>query len=274
MKLNLRQKVVLGFFILLGLYWILLFSSGKTDSFYNYFYSFLFGLIPLGAGFAGMLGARQWGMLKSAMGRGLFFLSFGLLLWGLGEMVWSYYNFFVGEAAPYPSWADLGFGPSIFFWIVGVINLSKASGAKFGLRSASAKVVSVVAAAIMVGISYYMLVVVARGGAVTTGGEQLKVILDIAYPLGDLLALTVAVLTLMLSRRYLGGQYKNAILSILVGLAVMYFGDFAFSYSTTVGTYHNGNWGDLLLTIGLTGLSIGALGLCSRPFAGKADGKE
>jgi hypothetical protein len=36
--------------------------------------------------------------------------------------------------------------------------------------------------------------------------------------------------------------------------------DFVFSYTTTVGTYYNGNFGDLMLTTGLFLLSFGVLG--------------
>jgi hypothetical protein len=265
MRINRFQRILLTIFGALVVYWIWLTLSHHTGGFYNYLYSWLFGFIPLLGGFVGIFGSRIWGGRKSALGRAVLFLSFGLFLWGAGEMVWSYYNFFVGQAAPYPSLADLGFGPSIFFWVLGVANLAQASGARFGWRKTSTKAVAVAALLVMLVISYYLLVVVARGGVITSGGGVLKVILDIAYPLGDLLALTFAVLIYTLSRRYLGGQYKAPILSILIGMAVMYCGDFTFSYTTTVNTYYNGDWGDLILMVGLTFLTFGALGFCVKP---------
>ena len=40
----------------------------------------------------------------------------------------------------------------------------------------------------------------------------------------------------------------------------MFFADFIFSYTTTVGTFYNGNFGDLIFTVGLFLLSYGVLG--------------
>src|SRR4051812_17446904 len=114
MKPNLYQKYLIAVFAIVVVYWVALFVFGSKDGFYNYLFSFLFGLIPLMGGVLGLRGSKMWGWLQSTIGRAIFFLSLGLILWGCGEAVWSYYNFFVGEAAPYPSWADLGFGPSIF----------------------------------------------------------------------------------------------------------------------------------------------------------------
>ncbi len=265
MRINRFQAILLAVFGALVLYWGWLALTHHTSGTYNYIYSWLFGFIPLLGGLVGIFGSRIWGSWHSALGRAVLFLSFGLFLWGAGEMVWSYYNFFTGQAAPYPSLADLGFGPSIFFWVLGVINLAQASGARFGWRKTSTKLAAALLLLIMLVASYYLLVVVARGGVVSSGGGTLKVILDIAYPLGDLLALTFAALIYTLSRRYLGGQYKMPILSILIGMAVMYFGDFTFSYTTTIGSYYNGDWGDLLLMVGLTFLTFGALGFCAKP---------
>jgi hypothetical protein len=75
-------------------------------------------------------------------------------------------------------------------------------------------------------LSYYVLVVVARGGVLVPEGEtMLKYILDIAYPLGSFLALTISAIVSGLSFKYLGGRYLYDIYSILLGLAVMTFAD-------------------------------------------------
>lgn len=261
MKLNLYQKICLAFYIILVIFWGLLFLSGEKTSFYNYLYSFLFGLIPLVGGLIAMISSRMWGGLKSAIGKAVFFIGLGLFCWGFGETIWSYYNFFLGEPAPYPSFADLGFAPSIFFYGLGAFYLSKATGAKFGLRNMYAKVFTVVDIVLVSAISYYILVVMARGGIIVPPGETLlKTVLDIAYPLGDFLALVISVTISSLSFKYFGGKYLLDIISILLGLAVMFVADSVFSYTTTVGTFYNGQFGDLLLTTGLFLLTFGVLG--------------
>lgn len=261
MRLNALQKVSLAFMIALWLLWLVLFLTGTKDGFYNYLYSFLFGLTPLIGGAVAMGSARTWGGLKTAIGKAVFFVGLGVFLWGCGEMIWSYYNFVLNTPAPYPSLADLGFAPSIFFYGLGAFYFSKVTGAKFGLRNGVAKVFVTLAPIAIFIISYHLLVTVARGGVLVPEGEGvLKTILDLAYPLGDFLALSIAIIISGLSFHYLGGRYKYDILAILLGLLVMFFGDMAFSYATTVGSYYNANWGDLLLATGTFLLTFGVLG--------------
>lgn len=266
MSVNRLQKSLLGFFVLLTAYWVFIYFQGTKEGFHNFFYSFLFGLVPLIGGLIGMLSSRIWGWLGSSIGKAVFFFSLGLFLWGSGEMVWSYYNFFAGEPAPYPSLADLGFGPSIAFWALGSVFFSKASGAKFGFRKTSAKILTFVIVAAVLVASYYLQIQIARGGQLLTDpADKLKVILDVAYPLGDVIALMLAAVIFGLSRQYLGGRYRWPILTILTGLGVMYVGDFIFSYTTTVGTYFNADWGDWILSFGLFLMTFGIFGFCVRP---------
>lgn len=261
MRVNIFQKICLVFLIFLIIFWGFLYLSGAKEGFGNFLYSFLFGLIPFFGGIVAMFNAKYWGGLKSSVGKAVFFIGLGLFCWGFGENIWSYYNFFKGIAAPYPSIADLGFAPSIFFYGLGVFYLSGATGAKFGLRSNLAKVVVAVAIFLILAASYYLLVVVARGGVlIPSGGDLIKTTLDIAYPIGDFVALMLAVIISGLSFKYLGGKYLYDIISILLGLFVMFVGDTIFSYTTTVGTYYNANFGDLILTIGLFLLTFGVLG--------------
>lgn len=261
MKLNLYQKIVLAFYIFLVVFWVSLQLSGEKTSFTNYLYSFLFGLIPLIGGVVAMVGARTWGTLKSAVGKAVFFIGLGLFCWGFGETIWSYYNFFLGEPAPYPSLADIGFAPSVFFYGLGAIYLSKATGAKYGLRNRYAKIFVAIAPIFIFAISYYLFVTVARGGVLVPEGETpIKTVLDIVYPLGDFLALAISIIISGLSFKYIGGRYVFDGISILLGLAVMTIADAVFSYTTTVGTFYNGQFGDLLLTTGLFLLTFGVLG--------------
>jgi hypothetical protein len=261
MYLNTQQKYSVVSVVMLVIFWTALFVTGTKEGFYNYLYSFLFGLIPFFSGIIAMLSAQQWGGIKTAIGKAVFFIGLGIFLWGCGENIWSFYNFFMDIPAPYPSIADLGFAPSIFFYGLGAFYLSKVTGAKFGLRNVYAKIFIVIAPIILLALSYYVFIVVARAGVLIPEGETiLKAILDIAYPLGDFIAVTLVAVITGLSFKYMGGRYTLDIISILLGLTVMTAADFIFSYTTTVGTYYNGNIGDLMLTIGLFLLSFGVLG--------------
>ncbi len=263
MKLNSLQKVFFSYYIFLTIFWLALFTQHITSGFYNYLYSFLFGLIPLVAGVIALIKSKEWGRLSSAIGKAVFFVGLGIFLWGFGELIWSYYNFFLGIEAPYPSLADLGFAPSIFFYGLGTFYLSKATGAKFVLRNKHAKLLVVITLVLTTVISYYILVVIAREGIVIQAGETvMKALFDTIYPFGDFLGLAIGTIVSGLSFKYLGGKYKTDIWSILLGLGVMFVADSVFSYTTTVNTYYNGNFGDYLLTTGVFLLSFGILGFC------------
>jgi len=272
-KFNIYQKLLAAYFVLMFGFWLWLLLTHHKAGNLNYWYSFLFGLIPLIGGLAGMVQARIWGGLKSSLGKAVFFVSFGLVLWGFGESIWSYYNFFKHVPAPYPSLADIGFGPSIFFWILGTSFLSTATGARMALRrSHKAKVLVVALPLILLIPSYYVQVHIARGGVLVPHGETaLKTVLDIAYPLGDFLALIFAILVYVLSRRYFGGLYRKAVLFLLSGLAVMFCADSVFSYTTTKNTYYNADWGDFLLTVGLFLITLGILAFASKPVVRPAN---
>jgi hypothetical protein len=266
-NINIYQKICSLYLLGIIAFWAYIQFNGSKTGNLNFTYSFLFGLIPLFGGLLGMQKSAIWGRFKSALGKALFFVSLGLFFWGFGETIWSYYNFFRHVAAPYPSLADIGFAPSVFFWVLGAAYLSRASGALLALkRSRRAKAFAAGATIFLTVISYYLLIHVARGGTLVPEGETtLKIVLDIAYPFGDYLAASFALIVFTLSFKYFGGLYRTAIGAILAGLGVMYVGDFVFSYATTVGTYYNADWGDLVLTLGLFLLTFGVLGFSSKP---------
>jgi hypothetical protein len=270
------QIFALVYFLALVIYWVFLYRSGLKTSNYNYLYSLLFSLTPLIGGFIGMIKSGIWGRFKSSIGKSVFFFSLGLFLWGAGSMVWSYYNFVLKDALPYPSLADLGFAPSIFFWGVGAVFLSKASGARFALKNnIYAKIFTAFAVVALPAMAYYLLVMKARGGVLVPPDESpLKVVLDVAYPLGDFIALMLSVIIFGLSFKYFGGYFRASIMCLLVGLGVMFAADFVFSYTTIVGTFYNGDPGDLLLTIGLFLMTFGVLGFSTRPLLKKNADKE
>lgn len=265
--MNRHQKILTTYLGILIVYWVILALSGLQTSFWNYFYSFAFSLIPLIGGLVGMLLARPWGYLSSAIGKAILATSFGSFCWGAGSMIWSYYNFFFNISAPYPSLADVGFILAIPFWLIGMISLSKATGAKFGLKNMKGKIFLILASVALLVVSYYLLVIVARGGILTSSFDDLlKLFFDLAYPAGDVLILILAVAVFGLSFEYFGGIYKVSIYTLLAGFAVMYLADFIFSYTTTIETFYNGNFGDLVFTLALYLITVGVFGFSKPPI--------
>ncbi len=259
MKLIRSQKIILWFTILLIIYWIFLRQSGLTDSTWNYLFAFIINVVPFIGGIVVVINSSQWHE-KGFIRRGLFFIGVGLVLWSLGGFIWSYYNF-LGISAPYPSWADLGYAPSVFFYCYGVICLSRGAGADLGWRKKYAKPIVVIIPIIMFVISYYVLITVGRGGVLFTPHDPfLKTFLDFAYPIGDFFSLTASIVLSSLSFAYLVEKYRQGIFALLFGLAAMFAADFWFSYTTNNGTYFDGGVADLLFCVGMFLLTFGALG--------------
>jgi hypothetical protein len=245
-----ESKLISLYFIIIFVWGLTFYFLGIKQSLASYWWQFAYGLIPFVGGIVGMVKSKQWGWIHSKLGRALFFISAGTTSWGIGQILWSaYYNLTLQVEVPYPSLADVGYIISIPLWIIGIVNLSRATGVNFSLKHFRGKIILFTVPVLAFIVSYYLLVVVARGGTIPVDGSMLKVFFDFAYPVGDLFILSLSLLVYGLSFNYLGGRYKIPILCIIVGFFIMYFADFSFSYTTTLGTYFNGNIADLLFVL-------------------------
>ncbi len=254
---NRSSKILTFFYIGLLVWWFTIFSRGISETTENYLYSFVYGLIPLLWGLLGLRNSFFWGGFKSSMGRSMAFLSLGLLAWAIGNNIWAYYNLVLKVAVPYPGSADFGFILSFPLWAIGISFLSRVTGMVFSLRRVKGKIALFVLPLVVVAISYYLLFAVARGGVIDTQGGLLKLFLDVAYPVWDVIILTLALLVFGLSFNFLGGRFKWPIIVLLLGFGANYIADFAFSYTTTLNTFFVANWVDLVYTTSMFLIALG-----------------
>lgn len=261
-SINTFQMFLTIYLVFLVVFWIGLISSGLKTSNWNYIYSILFSLVPFIGGFVGFIlsGPRR---SFSNIGKAVFFISLGLFSWGSGSMIWAGYNFFQNLSVPYPSLADLGYFPAYFFWITGIIYLSRATGAKFELKQKKSKFFLLVIPFIIITLSYYFLLFLIKRSYVID--NYVKIFFDLAYPSMDIVILTIAVIIFGLSVNFFGGKYKLSIFAILCGFTSMYFADFTFSYTTSLNIYFNGDFGDFIFTIALYLMTWGTLSFYLTP---------
>lgn len=251
-------NVILVFFILLVIGWVLIATQGLENTAQNFFYGAALGVLPCLASVFGFINSNKWGGLKSSMGKSIFFLSAGLLTWGIGTLVFAYFNIILQIEVPYPSLADLFYIVSWPLWVIGMINLSRATGVKFQLKTVIGRVTLFLAPILIAGLSYYLLIIVARDGVILyTPEDLLKVFFDLAYPIGDIAILTIALLVYGLSFKFLGGLFKWPILFVLVGFVFNYLGDFSFVYTVTKETFFVANWVDLIYTLAFFCIGLG-----------------
>lgn len=248
------------FVLMLG-WWAGISTFGLVDTYTNYAFGLVFGLIPLVGGFVGLRNAERWGGVSSVVGRATGLLSLGLIFWAIGGLIWAYYNFFGAVEVPYPSLADVAYIISWPLWAAGAVELSKATGARFSLRQRAGKWLMLGIAIAVIAFSYYFLVEVARGGEVTAGGGLVKTFFDLAYPVGDVVILSLALVIFGLSFKYFGGRYQYPIFMLLGGFVVNYFADFSFSWTTLNETFFVASWVDVLFMTAMTLLSMGVVGL-------------
>lgn len=247
---------VMGILMFLG--WAYIAWSGLVGTQANYIYGVGLGIVPVVASFFGFLNGSRWGGSKSAMGRTLYFLSAGLLTWGIGTLIFAYYNIVLKVPVPYPSIADAFYIISWPLWTLGMISLSKATGARFQLGNSMGRLALFIIPIVAIIASYYLLIVVARGGTVAIANDPLGTLIALAYVIGDVVILTFALLVYGLSFNYLGGYFKWPIIILLGGFVINYIADFSFALTVTNETFFVANWVDLVFTVAffLLGLAI------------------
>lgn len=241
------------------LWWFSIFLRGIQETTENYLFSLIYSILPLGGGIIGFINARHWGSFTSSTGRAVLFISGGIFAWGIGNLIFGFYNLILGVPIPYPSIADAGFFLLYPLSAIGVLSFFRATGASFALKKMSGKFLLLIIPAFFIFLSYYLLFIVARAGIITYDGGLLKLFLDIAYPVGDVVVITFASILYGLSFKYLGGTFRKPVIFIIIGFISTYIADFLFSYTTTVGTYYVGKWVDifyptafLLIALGLS----------------------
>lgn len=220
---------------------------------------FLIGMtiLPILGGLLGIQKSQLWGGWKSAIGKSLITLSCGLISWGCGMIIWNYYLFFTNTQVPYPSLADFFFILIWILWTHSMVQISKATGAKYGFRKIGGKTLALILAIAVVLLSYYLLFKIARQGQLDLTGSLLSNLLAFLYPLGDISILLTSVLVLGLSYKFLGGQYRMPVLILFAGFILNYVADIIFVFTTTQGTYFNGHISDFLYVVMLFILSMG-----------------
>jgi uncharacterized integral membrane protein len=257
-NINIYGKIITVGFILMAVWWLFININSYQNTNHNFLYGAALGFLPIISSVFGLINAKKWGGFSSVMGRAVIFLSVGLLMWGIGTLIFAYYNIILSVEVPYPSIADAFYIISWPLWVVSMVNLSMATGVKFQLKKISGRLALFIIPFITIGLSYYMLIVVARGGiSYLSGGGLIKVFFDLAYPIGDVVVLTIALLICGLSFNYLGGRFKWPILLVIIGFIINYCADFAFSYTTTKGTYFVADWVDLVFTVTFFLLGLG-----------------
>lgn len=168
--------------------------------------------------------------------------------WAVGSALWIYYEMVVDQS-PFPSPADAAY---LMFPIAALAGVSLMPVGFSGHSRTRLVLDGVITSAALFQISW---VTVLRDVYDAGAASRFAMGLSLAYPIGDLIVVTVALLLLARAR---SGQ--RATLSLLaIGLILMGLSDSAFVYLTAHDAYHGGTPADIGWVCGLLVIGIAAL---------------
>lgn len=193
----------------------------------------------------------------SALGRALAFLSIGLLSYGVGDLLWLYYNL-GGVEVPYPSFADVFYLVRVPLASYGLLMLLKNIELPIDLGT-KRKLMLLPAAAFAVVFSFFAL------SRLADNVPALEKALNVAYPFGDVVVLSFSLGLLVLFR---GSAMERPVRTISFGFILLALADFAFSWAVSSGAYYTGSLVDGLHLLAFFFIGLGMYVISGPYFMG------
>lgn len=155
-------------------------------------------------------------------------LGVGVGAWAAGQLVWTWYEVVDGTEVPFPSLADVGF---LVFPVGAAVGLVAWLGGQSNVVARGRDLLD--GAIIAVSLLVLSWVTVLDQVIEENTGGTVALALSLAYPLGDVVLGTLALLALARAR-----SGERAVLATLAGgLACLAFADSAYLYLVSVGRY-------------------------------------
>jgi diguanylate cyclase len=180
--------------------------------------------------------------------RGWVFLALACSAWGVGQTIWTVYEVWLGQETPFPSIADIGFLGFVPAAVVAIWLIPSRSGAGDN-RRALLDAMTVACSVVLISWSTVL------GPAVRADGESWFALgVSVAYPIGDILLLTVAVLALAR-----GSRRRGQLTLISLGMSAMALSDGAFAYLASSGSFASVSIIDLGWCLGFALIGLGGV---------------
>jgi diguanylate cyclase len=172
---------------------------------------------------------------RGTASRPFVFLALGLLLWGLGEVLWVYYEFILRET-PYPSLADSFYllaYPSLFWGLFSQVRMSGVNWKKF---DPVIVFLFCIIAILLAGLATYFGIYLAYDDSSTV----LENAVAIGYGLADVVIILCSLLVLILAWEFKGGNLMRLYLYCFFAFAMTMVADVGFAMYN--GEYVSGQW--------------------------------
>ncbi len=187
----------------------------------------LYDAVVAGAGLACLLRARTGGQERGAWVA----LALAIFAWAAGEIYWTLY-IEGNPSAPYPSPADVGYLAFYPLAIAGLYLLVRSRARELDPRLWMDGLIAALGTGALGAALIFEFV------ADRTSGSNLQVATTLAYPLGDIVLLSLVVGVIALTRWQPGRTWSL----LLAGLATMAVADVAFTLQSYSAALPEGDW--------------------------------
>ena len=180
--------------------------------------------------------------------------------WGVGQGAWSWYELVQGREVPFPSPADAGFLLAVPPAVLAVLTFAGHNRLTWRLRSI---VDGLIIAAALLSVSWATVL----GAVYHAGGGPLVTALGLAYPISDVVIMTMLVIVVIRAPR----RGRLPLLLLTAGLAAAALADSTFAYETASNSFGHGSVLDTGWVAGYLLIALAALSAWERPLERVAD---
>ena len=175
-------------------------------------------------------------------------MAIGLLGWALGDILWAYYELAL-EEVPFPSIADAAYlVMPVGFCVALLLFPAERSGPFRGRMLLDGLIVA--------GSLFLVSWVTILSSLYQTGADtMLALIISLAYPISDVVILTIAAVALVRS----APDQRSVLTLLTLGMACIALADSAFAYLSAKGEYATGNVIDIGWVAGLLLIMVAAV---------------
>jgi diguanylate cyclase (GGDEF)-like protein len=206
---------------------------------------------------AGIFCIRAARRTAGASRRGWILLAAGCLSWGAGNLTWSINEYLLHAEKLFPSPADIGF---LIFPVAGTAGFWLISGRS----SLGSRLTLFMDGLIVTGALFAVSWVVTLRSVFAAGADSVPAFaVSLAYPIGDLVLATMAVLLAARTRR----GARTTVVLFVTGMLGMAVADTLFAVGTSNGTYVSGALSDAGWVIGFASFALAGRGTVRRPLA-------
>ncbi|MCW1948923.1 MAG: hypothetical protein KIH89_000525 [Candidatus Shapirobacteria bacterium] len=256
------QKILIGIFVVSTVWWVTIFARGIKDTTENYLFNVPMAVIPIFASIYSFLQAKKYTQHVDAF-RAVTYASLALLVWGLGNIIYLYDNFFLHEETPLSTdtnwWYSIlivvFYGLCSLFWIKALIHILSIIKMKKVFAVSIKKLVTFCALLLLcVGMMYFL-----TSKSITLPNFPHGFFLGVMYVVFDFVVFFELCMLVYILFFYKSSRYLAKCLSLIIfGFMLNYIADI-FYISEIKSIYFVGSWIDFCFLCGVTLQSFGLI---------------